>query len=78
MRVGAYVLIQTDAGRATSVAREVASLDGVVAAESVSGPYDVIARADADTVNDLGRFVVSKIQMVKGVRRTLTCPIVKL
>jgi len=78
MSVSAYVLIQTDAGKASIVAREVGALDGVSSADGVAGPYDVIARADADTVNDLGRFVVSRIQMVKGVRRPLTCPIVEL
>jgi DNA-binding Lrp family transcriptional regulator len=60
------------------VAAEVGALDGVASAEGITGPYDVIARAGADSFNDLGRFVVSRIQMVNGVRRTLTCPIVEL
>ena len=78
MSVSAYVLIQTDAGKASIVAAEVGALDGVASADGITGPYDVIARADAETLDDLGRFVVSKIQLVSGVRRTLTCPIVEL
>ena len=52
MPVNAYVLIQTEVGRAATVARTVAALDGVVAAEGVTGPYDVIVR---DRGRDRGR-----------------------
>ena len=54
MAVTAYVLIQTDVGKAADVARQVRAIDGVVSAEDVTGPYDVIARADAESVDDLG------------------------
>ena len=78
MPVHAYVLIQTEVGRAATVARTVASLDGVVAAEGVTGPYDVIVRAEAPSVDDLGRLVVSQIQLIEGITRTVTCPVVNL
>ncbi|MEO9223802.1 MAG: Lrp/AsnC ligand binding domain-containing protein, partial [Acidimicrobiales bacterium] len=61
MAVSAYVLIQTDVGRAAEVAGEVGGLDGVVSSEDVTGPYDVIARASAETVDELGRLVVSRV-----------------
>ncbi|MCA1217931.1 Lrp/AsnC family transcriptional regulator [Streptomyces sp. 8L] len=76
--VQAYILIQTDAGRATSVAETISVFDGVIQAEDVTGPYDVIVRARADTVDELGRMVVAKIQRVEGITRTLTCPVVHL
>jgi DNA-binding Lrp family transcriptional regulator len=78
MPVSAYVLIQTEVGRAATVARTVASLDGVVAAEGVTGPYDVIVRAEAATVDELGRMVVGRIQLIEGITRTVTCPVVNL
>ena len=52
--------------------------DGVVSAEDVTGPYDVIARAESGTVDDLGKMVVSRVQMIEGITRTLTCPVVHL
>jgi DNA-binding Lrp family transcriptional regulator len=76
--VKAYVLIQTEVGKAGQVAREVASLDGVVSAENVTGTYDVIAVCEGDSVDDLGRLVVSKIHQIPGITRTLTCPVVNL
>jgi DNA-binding Lrp family transcriptional regulator len=78
MAVSAYVLIQTEVGKAAQVATEVGGIDGVVSADDVTGPYDVIARAEADSVDDLGKMVVSRIQMIDGITRTLTCPVVNL
>ena len=78
MAVSAYVLIQTEVGKAAQVAEEVGGIDGVVSAEDVTGPYDVIVRAEARNVDDLGKLVVAKIQAVEGITRTLTCPVVHL
>lgn len=74
--VEAYILIQTEVGRAASVATEISRIEGVSIAEDVTGPYDVIVRAEARNVDDLGRLVIAKIQGVEGITRTLTCPIV--
>ena len=76
--VQAYILVQTEVGKATAVAEVIAELPGVLTAEDVTGPYDVIVRAEAATVDDLGRLVASGIQHVEGITRTLTCPVVHL
>ena len=78
MTVSAYVLIQTEVGKAAQVADEVSKIDGVVSAEDVTGPYDVIVRAEAETVDELGRLVVARVQSVDGITRTLTCPVVNI
>jgi DNA-binding Lrp family transcriptional regulator len=76
MSVRAYILIQTEVGKAALVARAVRQIPGVEDSEPVTGPYDVIARATTETVEELGRVVVTQLQMVEGISRTLTCPIV--
>jgi DNA-binding Lrp family transcriptional regulator len=76
--VHAYILIQTEVGKAAAVAAEVRATPGVTEAEDVTGPYDVIVRAEAETVDDLGKLVVARIQSVEGITRTLTCPVVHL
>ncbi len=78
MSVSAYILIQTEVGTAAAVAAQIQGLAGVASAEDVTGPYDVIVRAQADTVDELGRMVVAKVQQVDGITRTLTCPVVHL
>ncbi len=78
MGVKAYVLVQTEVGKAVDVAEAARTIAGVVSAEDVTGPYDVIIQTEAETVDALGQMVVSKIQMVDGITRTLTCPVVNL
>jgi DNA-binding Lrp family transcriptional regulator len=74
--VHAYILVQTEVGKAADVAA--AQITGVTQADDVTGPYDVIVRAEADNVDDLGKLVVAQIQGVSGITRTLTCPIVHI
>jgi DNA-binding Lrp family transcriptional regulator len=76
--VNAYVLIQTEVGKAAYVAEHVREIPGVIASDDVTGPYDVIVRAEAETLDDLGRMTVSRLQMIEGITRTLTCPVVNL
>jgi DNA-binding Lrp family transcriptional regulator len=76
--VHAYILIQTEVGKAAAVAASIGEISGVTKAEDVTGPYDVIVRAEANSVDELGRLVVARVQSVDGITRTLTCPVVNL
>ena len=76
--VHAYILIQTEVGKAAQVAATIAEIDGVAKAEDVTGPYDVIVRAEAGSIDELGRLVVARVQSVDGITRTLTCPVVNI
>jgi DNA-binding Lrp family transcriptional regulator len=76
--VCAYVLIQAEVGKSAQVAQEIGRIEGIVAAENVTGPYDVIVRAEAESVDELGRMVVSKMQLIDGITRTTTCQVVHL
>lgn len=76
--VHAYILIQTEVGKAAAVAAEISDIQGVTSSEDVTGPYDVIVHASADSVDQLGQLVVARVQNVDGITRTLTCPVVHL
>jgi DNA-binding Lrp family transcriptional regulator len=76
--IQAYILIQTEVGKAAVVAQQIADIPGVTSSEDVTGPYDVIVRAEAGSVDELGKLVVAKVQSVPGITRTLTCPVVHL
>src|ERR1700674_5214676 len=78
MSVSAYILIQTEVGKASAVVEACRKLPGVVQADDVTGPYDVILRTEAGSIDELGRMVVSQVQLVDGITRTLTCPVVHL
>ena len=76
--VHAYILIQTEVGKAQAVVAQIGAIEGVTIAHDVTGPYDVIVRAEADDVDELGRLVVARVQNVNGITRTLTCPVVRI
>ena len=78
MQLQAYILIQTEVGKAAQVAAAISEIQGVISAEDVTGPYDVIVRAEATTVDELGKLVVARIQSLTGITRTLTCPVVHI
>ena len=76
--VQAYVLVQTEVGRAGDVAAEIKVIAGVAAADDVTGPYDIIAKIEAEDMDQLGKLVMARIQSISGITRTLTCPVVNL
>jgi len=75
--LSAYVLILTEVGKVAHVAQALGDVAGVQSAEDIAGPYDVIARVQAPGLDQLGRLVVSRIQVVDGVTRTLTCTVLR-
>ena len=74
----AYILIQTQMGKAAGVATAVAGFEGVISVSTLSGPYDVIAVTRTGDADELGLLIVDKVQSVEGIVRTLTCPVVRL
>jgi len=78
MAVGAYVLVQTEVGKAADVAAQVSAFPGVETANTVIGPYDVIVKVTGDTMDDVARTFQDGIKGIEGITRTLTCEIVHL
>lgn len=78
MAAKAYILIEGAAGTVPSILKKVKEVKGVVSAHAVTGQYDVIALVEAEDVNAVGKVSYSKIQMIEGVIRTITCNVVEL
>jgi DNA-binding Lrp family transcriptional regulator len=76
--VQAYILVQTEMGAASSVRSTIAAVPGIVTAEDVTGPYDIIVRAEAPGMDEFGQEILGAIQQISGITRTLTCPVVHL
>ena len=73
MATRVYVLIETAVGRTKEVLTAVRQLKGVKSAELVTGPYDIIAIAETESLDDVGDLITSKMQTVTGISRTVTC-----
>ena len=73
MAAKAFVLIETAVGRTKEVATRLGELEGVKSVDTVTGPYDVIATIEGETLNDIGDLVTAKIHPIAGISRTVTC-----
>ena len=76
--VQAYILIQTEVGKARDVAVAIREIGGVIRVDAVTGPYDVVVLTEGRSVDELASMIVSKVQLVPGITRTLTCSVVHL
>ena len=76
--VAAYILVQAEVGASSDVALSAKEIDGVVAVDAITGPYDVLVKVEADNMDELGKKIVSDIKKIPGITRTLTCPVVKI
>jgi DNA-binding Lrp family transcriptional regulator len=76
--VQAYVLIEVDVGRARDVLRQIQGGDGITHCSVVTGPFDIIASVTAADVDALGQLVERRIRAVKGITRTITCPVFRI
>lgn len=74
----AYLLIEAEIGKVRDVLNKLKKVKGVECAQSVTGPYDVIAYLEAKDIDKLGVLVTDKIQKIKGVKKTITCLSVEL
>ncbi len=73
MAAKAFVLIETVVGRSKEVVTTLKQLEGVKSVDTVTGPYDVIATIEGETLNDIGDLVTAKIHPITGISRTVTC-----
>ncbi len=73
MAAKAFVLIETSVGKTRDVASILSQLKGVKSVDPVTGPYDIIAVIEGESLTDIGELVTSKIHPVSGIARTVTC-----
>lgn len=77
MTAKAFVLIETAVGKNKDVVAILNQLEGIKSVNSVTGPYDIIAVAEGDNLNDIGDLITGKIHPIAGITRTVTCLAIK-
>ena len=73
MATRAYILIETQVGRAKQVALALRTLEGVMSAEVITGTFDIIALIEAPDMSAMADLVTGRVQGIRGVLRTITC-----
>ena len=73
MAAKAFVLMETVVGKNKEVVDALRQLKGVKSADTVTGPYDVIAIIEGETLSKISDLVTDKIHPLAGIARTVTC-----
>ena len=73
MAAKAFILIETEVGKTRDVVSKIGQLGGVKSVDPVTGPYDIIAIVEAESLNDIGDLVTGRIHPIGGITRTVTC-----
>ena len=73
----AFVLIETAVGKNKEVVAHLSQMEGVKSVDTVTGPYDIIAVVEGDSLNEIGDLITGKIHPVSGINRTVTCLAIK-
>ena len=73
-----FVLIETGVGKARVVARALRDVEGVHSVDVVTGPYDVIAVVEGEDLNAVGDLITTRVHLVDGITRTVTCLAVRI
>ncbi|MEK7806875.1 MAG: Lrp/AsnC ligand binding domain-containing protein [Chloroflexota bacterium] len=69
----AFILVETQVGRAQQVAHALRILQGVRSADVITGTFDVIALIEAPDMGVMADLVTGRVQGIRGVLRTITC-----
>ena len=73
MAAKAFILIETAAGRTKEIASSLKKIEGVKSVDTVTGPYDIIAVIERESLTDIGDLITGKIYSVAGISKTVTC-----
>ena len=69
----AYILIETTTGQVKNVVAGVRGLPGLISADAVTGPYDIIVVFEAEDLSAVGDLVTEHVHTIGGIVRTVTC-----
>jgi DNA-binding Lrp family transcriptional regulator len=71
--VRAYIFIECNVGSTREVIEGLKHFKGIKSVETVTGPYDIIAILELESLQEIGDLVTQNVQKVNGITRTVTC-----
>ncbi len=73
MAARAYILIETAVGKTHDVADALKNMPLMKAVDTVTGPFDIIAIAEANDLQGIGELITNGMHSVPGIVKTVTC-----
>ncbi len=78
MAISAFVLIDTTGNHTKSAYKTLTRIEGIKAVFPVTGPYDLIAQVEAETLEELNDLVMVRIRGVDGITKTNTAIVLNI
>lgn len=78
MPISAYILVDVTGNHTKSAYKTIMRIQGVKSLAAVTGPHDLIAQIEADTIEELNDIVLSRIRSIDGVLKTSTALVLNL
>ncbi len=69
----AYILIETSVGKTGEVIESLRKLESMATVDAVTGPFDIVAVAEAETLNAIGDLISDGMHQIPGIVKTITC-----
>ena len=67
-----YLLVKTESGMENKVFEALKTLPYVKTVDIVTGPVDVVAVFEADSLNKIEDFILEKVRKLEGIKETTT------
>lgn len=68
-----YILIETAVGETSAVSDALKQIPMMKAADTVTGPFDIIAVAEAGDLTTIGDLISDGMRGIPGIVKTITC-----
>lgn len=68
----AYILVSCNVGAEQEVLSELKKIDGIRTAMVTYGEYDIVAKAETESEDLMGKLISSKIRQLQKIRSTVT------
>ena len=78
MAISAFVFIDVTGNHTKSAYKTLTRIQGVKSLHAVTGPFDLIAQVEAETIEELNDIVLSRIRSVDGITKTSTALVLKM
>lgn len=68
----ALILVITEVGMMEEVSEEIKEMEEVKKAAMITGPYDIMVIAQAESMEEISKILVQNIRNIRGVKDTIT------
>ena len=67
-----FILLEIGAGKINNVLTNLRKIPGLTTVDTVSKPYDIIARLEMEDLHELRKTIIEKVHFLDGIQRVVS------